>query len=179
MIIISHVSVLKFDFESISDCCDFTTCPYDAKSVFFKRLLTENPRDGAKNVLPIMEKNSNVLKTSLATLTQHLHLVFEAKNFQEISFYKIQKENSKSVSGGIFDTLYNVAKSTTASSASSYCKDQAEVIRCNPDEKLLELRLEKPWKFSNLVMSEVIVKIFVSVLTGIENFNRTKILDFS
>lgn len=144
----------------IPDCSDFTPCPYDVKNVFFKRLLTENPKSGAKVVLPIMENNSDALESNLATLRQHLLLLFEAKNFEEISFYKIQKENSKSGSGGIFDTLYNVAKSTTtaASSTSSNAKDHhaaADVIRCQPDERLGEKSAERPWKFSNLVMSEV------------------------
>ena len=143
---------------TLLDCVDFTSCNYDTKSFFFKRILTENPRNGVKNVLPMMDTgNGGLLKSSLDSLRQHLLVVFEAKNRREVAVYKVQKENSKSAVGGIFDTLYNVAKSTTSGSSSTTtaAKDPPEFVRCNPEEASAGIELVKPWKFSSLVLKEV------------------------
>ena len=102
--------------------------------------------------------SSGLLKSSLDSLRQHLLVVLEAKNHREVAVYKVQKESSKSGVGGIFDTLYNVAKSTTSASSSTatVAKDPPEFVRCCPEETSPDIELVKPWKFSSLVLKEVL-----------------------
>ena len=108
------------------------------------------------------KKNSFVISIQL--------LVFEAKTFEDLILYKIPKENSKSVGGSLFDTLYNVAKSSTSNNAPTNTKDQPELIRRSSAENSHGFVVENPTKFCSLVLREV--DVFFKLSITIKQFNR-------
>ena len=145
-----------------SDICDLTGSQIDAKAFFFKRILTENPKNGVKLVLPMLEgksKDNPTLKSALATLRLHLLFVFEATNHDQAVFFRPIKNLHARSGTSLLDTLYNVAKSSPQVSAT------LNLVRDPPDilpRKLVKtglcdenwFELEQPWKFGNLVSRE-------------------------
>ena len=149
-------------FIAFSDICDFTASQIDSKAFFFKRLLTENPKNGVKLVLPMLEgrsKDNPVLKSSLATLRQHLLFVFEAISPDKLIFYQPIKNVSSRSGSSLLDTLYNVAKSSPQVAATlNPLRDPPDIL----PRKLVKtglclvnwFELEKRWTFANLVSRE-------------------------
>jgi len=145
---------LKFFLHKKIDCVDFTTSQVDKKSFFFKRLLTENPRNGVKHVLPMMEgktKNNPFLKSALATLRQFQLFVFEASRPDEIMFFRPIKSKETGKSGAsLLDTLYNVAKASTPPSTPRHqtTRDLPDIVqRKFVENSNIGFRIERPWKF--------------------------------
>ena len=172
--IISHTFFLKSFFNV--DCVDFTMSQVDNKSFFFKRLITENPRNGVKHILPMMEgktKNNQFLKSSLTTLRQFQLFVFQASSPDEIMFFRPIKTKETGRSGAsLLDTLYNVAKASTPPSTPRHqpARDLPDVVRRRAVEHSnVEFKIERPWKFCQVSNSAIFVfcnpEIYLSYLT--------------
>jgi len=138
----------------VLDCCSFTSSQFDTKMFFCKRLLTENPRNAAKYVLPMLEgkpRTNAILKSSLSTFRQNQLFFLEACHPKDIAFFKLIKENGK-LGRGLLESFYNVAK-TTVPNISFHSKDQP-YLKITQKLSVNGLVIERPWKFCQLVCRE-------------------------